>query len=179
MARIEPVQPDELAPSVRIAFERHAEGYNGALTNTKRTLGHSLPAFEVYMQWYSLFESVEKILGKRLAYLYAYTISSASTCTICAAFFRKKIVDAGENPDDLLLTASQKSIIDFGCSIARHHGNIADHIYNEVAKQYNAADVVTLIAFAGQMIATTIFNNVVETDIDDYLVGYVPPVKYY
>jgi hypothetical protein len=31
-----------------------------------------------------------------------------------------------------------------------------------------------LVAFAGQMIATNIFNNVIETNIDDYLFDYLP-----
>ena len=38
--------------------------------------------------------------------------------------------------------------------------------------------MVVLIAFAGQMIATNIFNNVIETDIDEYLAEYLPSIKY-
>ena len=34
--------------------------------------------------------------------------------------------------------------------------------------------MVLLIAFAGQMIATNIFNNVIQTDIDEYLKSYLP-----
>ena len=37
--------------------------------------------------------------------------------------------------------------------------------------------MVLLIGFAGQMIATNIFSNATETDIDDYLLGYFKPVK--
>lgn len=178
MARITPVSENDLQPSVKIAFERHIKEYNARITNMKATLGHSLLAFEVYMQWYPLYEQVEKILGKRLAYLYAFSISKASDCPLCSTFFRKKIIDAGENPESLQLTPSQKSVLDFGCSIAKHHGNIADHIYNAVAEQYEKSEIVILIAFAGHMIATNIFNNVIETEIDEYLVEYLPSLKY-
>ena len=34
--------------------------------------------------------------------------------------------------------------------------------------------MVVLIAFTGQMIATNVFNNVIETDIDEYLSDYLP-----
>ena len=34
--------------------------------------------------------------------------------------------------------------------------------------------MVILIAFAGQMIATNVFSNVIETDIDEYLLDYLP-----
>ncbi|MEI9808953.1 MAG: hypothetical protein WDO16_14400 [Bacteroidota bacterium] len=145
----------------------------------KATLGHSLLAFEIYMQWYPLYEQVEKILGKRLAYLFAFSISKASDCPLCSTFFRKIIIDAGEKPENLLLTASQKDILDFGSSIAKYQGNINDHLYNSIAERYSKTDIIVLIAFAGQMIATNVFNNVIETDIDEYLTEYLPSLKYH
>lgn len=178
MARISPITDSELQPSVQSAFERHIKEYNARITNMKATLAHSLLAFEVYMQWYPLYEQVEKILGKRLAYLYAYSISKASDCPLCSTFFRKIIIDAGEKPESLVLTPSQKDIIDFGISIAKAQGNIRNDVYNSVAEQYSKTDMVVLIAFAGQMIATNVFNNVIETDIDEYLVEYLPSLKY-
>ena len=47
-----------------------------------------------------------------------------------------------------------------------------------MATQYNKTEMVVLIAFAGQMIATNVFNNVIETDIDEYLTDYLPPAKH-
>jgi len=143
----------------------------------KATLAHSLLAFEVYMQWYPLYEQVETILGKRLAYLYAYSISKASDCPLCSTFFRKIIIDAGEKPESLVLVPPQKDVIDFGSSIAKYQGNIQDHLYNSVAEHYSKTDMVILIAFAGQMIATNVFSNVIETDIDEYLVEYLPSLQ--
>ena len=177
MARINPINQNELSPSVQSAFERHIKEYNARITNMKATLGHSLLAFEVYMQWYPLYEQVEIILGKRLAYLYAYSISKASDCPLCSTFFRKIIIDAGEKPENLVLAPSQKDIIDFGNSIAKYQGNINDHLYNSIAQKYSKSDMVILIAFAGQMIATNVFSNVIETDIDEYLVEYLPSLK--
>ncbi len=177
MARINPINQNEISPSVQSAFERHIKEYNARITNMKATLGHSLLAFEVYMQWYPLYEQVEIILGKRLAYLYAYSISKASDCSLCSTFFRKIIIDAGEKPENLVLAPSQKDIIDFGNSIAKYQGNINDHLYNSIAQKYSKSDMVILIAFAGQMIATNVFSNVIETDIDEYLVEYLPSLK--
>jgi hypothetical protein len=177
MARINPIEQNELSPSVQVAFQRHIKEYKGRITNMKATLGHSLLAFDVYMQWYPLYQQVENILGKRLAYLYAYAISKASDCPLCSTFFRKIIIDAGEKPEDLVLVTSQKDLIDFGSSIAKYQGNINDQLYNSVAQHYSKTSMVILIAFAGQMIATNVFNNVIETDIDEYLVEYLPSLK--
>jgi len=174
MARIAPVTNKEIKPSVQQAFEKHVKEYNARITNMKATLGHSLLAFEVYMQWYPLYQQVEKIIGKRLAYLYAYSISTGSDCPLCSTFFRKIIIDAGEKPENLIVSPSDQALLDFGSAIAKNKGTIGDTIYNVVAAKYNKEELVTLIAFAGQMIATNVFSNVIETDIDEYLAEYLP-----
>ena len=177
MARILPLKTDAVEATIKAAFQKHVEEYKGRITNMKATLGHSLISFEAYMQWYPLYIQTEKILGKRLAYLYAYSISKASQCPLCSTFFRKIIIDAGEKPENLVLTDAEQDVLSFGSSIAKYNGNINDHVYDAAANNFSEEDMVTLIAFAGQMIATNIFNNVIETEIDTYLTPYLP-VKY-
>src|SRR5690349_20289174 len=177
MARIQPLPEEAKTQFIRDAFEKHTREFSARITNMKATLAYSPLAFHVYMQWYPLYAEVEKILGKRLAYLYAYSISHASDCPLCSTFFRKIIIDAGEKPEALELTPSEQKVLDFGSSIATHHGNIANYVYDAVASQFNTTEMTLLVAFAGQMIATNIFNNVIETDIDGYLFDYLPPVK--
>jgi hypothetical protein len=143
----------------------------------KATLAHSPLAFEIYMQWYPLYAEVEKILGKRLAYLYAYSISYASDCPLCSTFFRKIIIDAGEKPEALELTQSEQKLLEFGSGISKNLGKIADGVYDSIATQFHKKEMVILIAFAGQMIATNVFSNVTETDIDEYLFDYLPTIK--
>ncbi len=177
MARIKLVTETELSQSIKLAFEDHVKKYGGRITNMKATLGHSLPAFQVYMEWYTLYEEVKKILGVRLAYLYAWSISLASNCPLCSTFFRKIIIDAGENPENLELSPQEEIILNFGSAIAGHQGIIEDEVYNKVSEVYTKKEMVLLIAFAGQMIATNIFSNVIETDIDEYLADYLPSIK--
>src|SRR5678816_2377513 len=169
MARIEPISESEKTPLIREAFKKHSVAYNARITNMKATLAHSLLAFDIYMLWYPLYTEVEKILGKRLAYLFAYSVSYASDCPLCSTFFRKIIIDAGEKPENLQLTSPEQKVLDFGSSIGKHRGHITDDIFDGVATQYDKKDMVVLIAFAGQMIATNVFSNVTETDIDEYL----------
>ena len=177
MSRIEPLTNDQVSPSVRMAFERHVQEYTARITNMKATLGRSLISFEAYMQWYPLYAEAERILGKRMAYLYSHAISMAADCPLCSTFFRKIIIDSGENPDKLELTESQANILNFGSGIAKHNGNIADDLYNAVAVNYNENEMVVLTAFAGIMIATNVFNNVIETEIDEYLESYKSTMK--
>ncbi len=174
MARIQPLSSSNISLVTQEAFNKHVTEYNARITNMKATLAYSLLAFEVYMQWYPLYREVEKITGKRLAYIYAYSISHAFNCPLCSTFFRKIIIDAGEKPENLNLSSDENKLIEFGSKIAKENGIISDEVYKAVASVYSKEELVILIAFAGQMIATNIFNNVIETDIDDYLNSYLP-----
>jgi len=174
MARINPVNKDELTPRLQQAFNEHVKKYNTRITNMKATLAHSLPVFEIYMEWYRLYEKVKKILGERLAYLFAWSVSHAYNCPLCTTYFRKMIIDKGEDPDKIELTPDEKEVLDFGAAIATNQGNMDDEIYNKLAKRFTEKEIVILVAFAGQMIATNVFNNVIETDIDEYLFNYLP-----
>lgn len=178
MARIQPLKTGEIAPSVKIAFERHLQEYGGRITNMKATLGRSLPAYEAYMQWDELFKEAEKVLGKRLAYVYAYAISAASESPLCLAFLKKLVTDKGENPDLSQLTKHEQDVFNFGTSISKYHGNIANHVYEAVSAYYNENEMLILVAFSGLMMAANVFNNVVETDIDFYLADHLPALKY-
>ena len=178
MARIEPPVTKDISPSVKAAFEHHVQEYGGRITNMKSTLGYSLIAFEAYMQWYPLYTEVEKILGTRMASLYAHSISCAADCPLCSTFFRKIIIDSGETPEKLELSETEKDVLNFGSAITKHKGNIADHLYNKVAINYKDNEMIVLIAFAGIMIATNVFNNVIETEIDEYLSAYRSNMKH-
>jgi hypothetical protein len=134
----------------------------------------NLPLIIGYIQWHPLYEKVKQHLGERAAYLYAWSVSSTSNCSVCATYFRKTIIENGEDPDKLLLNDYEKTLIDFGSAIAEHKGCIANHVYNSLEQYHNSEEMVLLVAFAAQMIATNIFNNVIETDIDSYLTPFLP-----
>jgi hypothetical protein len=174
MPRIQPLDASQTPEETALAYRQHVEKYHARITNMKATLGHSRLAFEVYMEWYRLYERIREITGERMAYLFAYSVSKASNCPLCTTFFRKIIIDHGEKPEDLALNENEQLLLDFGSAIAARHGEIEDALFKKVSRLYATKEMVELIAFAGQMIATNIFNNVIGTDIDEYLFSYLP-----
>jgi hypothetical protein len=139
----------------------------------KATMGRSVLAFEIYMRWYDLYEQVRAIVGDRAAYLFSHAISMGSNCPLCTTYFRKMIIENGERPEELSLTEKETDLLNFGSVIANNKGEVTDEIYNRVRDQYSEMELVVLVAFAGQMIATNIFSNVFEVEIDEYLAPYV------
>jgi hypothetical protein len=77
MARIDPIASENISPDLRVAFDKHVHEYGARITNMKFTLGHSILAFTVYMQWYPLYEKVKQIIGERPAYLFAWSVSTS------------------------------------------------------------------------------------------------------
>ncbi len=173
--RILPVSPQQTDPDLADAFTRHEKDFCARITNMKRTLGHSQEAFEAYMVWYPLYNEVKKILGGRLSYLFAWSISEASECPLCSTYFRKSIIDAGESPEALAISAADQQVLDFGAAISRNRGFVDDAVFAPVRTRFSDREIVVLTAFAGIMIATNIFNNVIGTELDEYLHEYKKP----
>jgi alkylhydroperoxidase family enzyme len=174
MPRIHPLPDSAADKALKAAWAKHIADYPGSrITNMKATLSHAPLAFEVYMQWYPLYHAVVGIVGERTAYLFAYAISEASNCPLCTTFFRKIIIQNGERPEDLVLTIEEQQLLDFGAAIAQHRGEVSDALYVPIRQRFADPQIVILVAFAGQMIATNLFNNVLEVEIDDYLYPYV------
>lgn len=175
MARIKPLVVEEAPVDIKEAFQKHVTDYPGSrITNMKATLGHAPLAFEVYMQWYPLYEKIKQFLGNRQAYLYSFSISQGSNCPLCSTFFRKIIIENGESPDRLQLSEEEELLLEFGSHIAQHQGRVPDNLYEAIRQKYSTEQVILLVAFAGQMVATNVFNNALEVEIDEYLSPYLP-----
>jgi alkylhydroperoxidase family enzyme len=174
MPRISPLETREQSTETQIAFIQHKTVYNSSLTNAKSTLGHSALAFKVYMQWYPLFEETKAILGARLATLFALSISEASQSDYSSAYFRKTIIDSGEDPEQLAVSDEEQTLLNFGTAIGENKGLVPDEIFKPIRKKYTNEEIVLFTAFAGIMIANNIFNNVIQTEIDEHLQPYTP-----
>ena len=180
MPRINPLLESDALPDLKAAWAQHIADYPGSrITNMKATLSHSPLAFGVYMQWYPLYHEVIRIVGERSAYLFAYAVSEAADCPLCTTFFRKIIIEHGERPEDLHLTDDEQHLLNFGAEIARNRGDrsagaVSDGSYEPIRQRFSDQEVVILVAFAGQMVATNLFNNVLDVAIDEYLYPYLP-----
>ena len=61
MPRIPPLETDTAPPEARAAAEAHTRSH-ARMTNMKRTLLHSLPAFDALMQCYPLRDTLHPIV---------------------------------------------------------------------------------------------------------------------
>ncbi len=173
MSRIKPISSEEINDEIKAAHVWHTTTHGSKITNMKATMSKALPVFKSYMQWYPLYEEVKKITGERAACLFAFAISSGSNCPLCTTYFRKIIIEKGENPEDLKLSEQEQLLLDFGSEMANNKGYVTNELYEKVKAHFSEKEIIALIGFAGIMIATNIFNNALEVEIDDYLTPFL------
>jgi alkylhydroperoxidase family enzyme len=168
MSRIRPLERHEVAGPARAEYDRELAA-RGRLTNMKRTLAHSPVALRALMEWYPLEAEVKPFLGERATHVFVHAISAETDCLICSTFFRRRLVEAGDNPDALVLDEQEQLLVAFGRQLAKDSNAVSDEMYASLARRYTPAQIVSLTAFAAMMIATNVFNNALAVDLDDHL----------
>jgi alkylhydroperoxidase family enzyme len=171
MARISPLQEEGAHPESRAALDQIRTAH-GRVTNMKRTLARSPVALRALMTWYDLRDEVVPFLGERPTTLFAHAISAETDCLVCSTFFRRLLVDAGEDPEALRLDDWEQTIVAYGRQLAVDPHGVSDELYGRLAARLEPDQIVALTAFGGLMVATNLFNNALQVDLDDYLHAY-------
>ena len=171
MSRIDPIQYEQTTGDLRVLYDQGLAQF-GRMTNMKRTMLVSIPTYHALVEWYPLFDTIKPFLGERLAIIFAHAISVEGDCLLCTTFMRRVLIDWGEDPNQLDLDERGELLVEFGRAISRQGNRVSNEVYRKVAGQFNTEQIVALTGFACLMIATNIFNNVLEVELDEYLYEY-------
>ena len=171
MPRISLIHYGEAVEETKVLIENQL-ARNGRITNMKLTLLHSHPAFHALMEWYPLRDEVKSFATDREINLFCHAVSTQNNCLICSTFFRKLLIDSGDNPDQPHLSEREEILISFGTYCVSTPNGISDEFFARLKKRFTDKQIVDLTAFAGLMIATNLINNVLHVELDDYLESY-------
>jgi hypothetical protein len=144
----------------------------GRMTNMKRVLLHSVEAHRIYAEWFTLRAELNPTISDREIWIFSHAISKALNSRIPITFFRRALISNGFNPDALKLSEAESLLKRFGELIVVNSNAVPAEIWAELKARYDTKVLVDLVAFAGIMIATAIFNNVVEVDFDPELEAF-------
>ena len=103
MARIRMLEREETSPEGQAMWDEVVRDH-GIMTNMKKTLIHSPAALKAVMEWYSMLDVVKPFLGDRLTGLLILAVSTQTDCLVCSTYYRRVLVENGEDPDNLVLT---------------------------------------------------------------------------
>ena len=166
---------DNRSDAAKAAASRQVETHGGRITNMKATLLSHVPSFDAYMEWYTLRDELVPFIGERAVSLFSYAISDENDCLVCSVFFRRVLIDNGEDPDNPQVTEAEQLLIDWGRLIVRDPAGIPDEFYAKLEAAFSPQLRVILLAFAGQMVATNLFNTVGRVPLDEVLYDYRKP----
>ena len=172
MARYRRTDEIGLSEEQKEAVRYHEEVQGGHMTNMKYTLLNDLTAFRIYMGWYDLQKELREFLSEREFVILCYAISSGNDCLVCGTFFRKILIESGEDPESLVLSEKEETLWDFGRALVRDFHDIPEELYDRLDSWYSQEQMIQLIAFAGQMYATNVFVTAAKVDLDEILLNF-------
>ena len=171
MAHIPPADQSALTPEQRAAQDEELR-LRGRMTDMKRTLLHSPAALRVYGEWFTLRDELLPVIGDRAIFVFAHAISRASGTLTGTTFMRRALSQLGADPDALELSAEEVDLVRFGEAIGHDPQTVSDETWAPLILRYSDKTLVDLVAFAGIMVATNVFTNVVDTPLDAELAPY-------
>jgi hypothetical protein len=168
MPHIPMIDYDSAPQVVRDAHDEELR-LRGRMTNMKRTLLHSPQAHRIYAEWFTLRAELLPQVDDRSIHVFCRAISEEAGSKIAVTFFRRAITLSGADPDALVLRDVDDLLDRFGRAIVRDSRAIPPEIWAELKARYGAKVLVDLVALGGIMLATAVFNNVVEVPFDQEL----------
>lgn len=130
---------------------------------------------ELGPEWYTLRDELVPFIGERAVSLFCYAISDESDCLVWSVYFRRILIDNGEDPDNPQVAENEQLFIDWGRLIASSPAGIPEAFYAKLDDTFTPEVRVLLLAFAGQMVATNIFSTVGRVPLDEALYSYRKP----
>ena len=82
------------------------------------------------------------------------------------------MIDDGVDPDRLQLDEREAAVVEYGRCLAVSPFRVPAATYQRVAAHFDAPQMTSLTAFGAIMVATNVFNNALEIELDEYLHPY-------
>ncbi len=171
---IAPLSDAELTPAQKVAFDSKI-ARDGRVTNMQRTLLHSVPSFNAYIEWYNLRDLLIPAFGERAIWVFCHTISAGTDCLICSTFFRRLLIDSGISPDSYEPGEDEKLLESLGRTFLNNGFGVDPQTWATLKAKYSDEVLVALVSFGGLMVANNLFNNLINPPLDTYLQDYRKP----
>jgi alkylhydroperoxidase family enzyme len=175
MARIKLVEQNEVSGAEKERYDELA-GRN-AVTNMKKGLLNDAATYDAYMAWYISWKRLVEVIGEKDSVLFAHAISTTNSCQLCSLFFISDVKGLGLDPHNLVYDEKEQALVDLAQAIVKNPTAVSDEIFDRLRKFFNDTELVVIVGFAGQMIATNNFNSVFKIDVDQRLLPLLGEFK--
>ena len=171
MARVKLLELEETTGAERERYQKLADA--NKVTNMKRALLQDAATYDAFMGWYTSWGRLVEIISEREATVFAHSISTTNSCQLCSLFFISDLKALGINPGDFEMTDREKVLAALGEQIVKDPTSVSDELFEKLRGYWKENEIVVIVGFAAQMIATNNFNSVFKIDLDKRLL----PIK--
>ncbi|MBP9001456.1 MAG: hypothetical protein KBG05_05310 [Lachnospiraceae bacterium] len=171
MARVKLLDITETTGAERERYQALAD--KNKVTNMKRALLQDAATYDAFMGWYTSWNRLVEIITLREATVYAHAISTTNSCQLCSLFFISDLKALGIDPNTFETTDREALLVELGQQIVKDPTAVSDDLFERLKKVWKDNELVVIVGFAAQMIATNNFNSVFKIDVDDRLL----PIK--
>ena len=175
MARIKLVEQNEATGAEKERYDELA-GRN-AVTNMKKGLLNDAATYDAYMAWYTSWNRLVEVIGFFFNDTATTEIYTTNSCQLCSLFFISDVKGLGLDPANLVYDEKETVLTKLAESIVKDPTSVSDELFEQLRKFFNDQELVVIVGFAGQMIATNNFNSVFKIDVDKRLLPLVQEFK--
>ena len=175
MARVRLTEQNEVTGAEKERYDELA-GRN-AVTNMKKALLNDAATYDAFMAWYTSWKRLVEVIGEKDAVLYAHAISTTNSCQLCSLFFISDVKGLGLDPNNLVYDEKEQVLTSLAQAIVKDPTSVSDELFEQLRKFFDDREIVVIVGFAGQMIATNNFNSVLRIDVDKRLLPIINEFK--
>ncbi len=171
MARIKLLELEETTGAEKERYQVLADA--NKVTNMKKGLLQDAATYDAFMGWYISWNRLVEVISEREATVFAHAISTTNSCQLCSLFFISDLKALGIDPKEFETTEREDLLIALGQQIVKDPTAVSDELFDKLRKFWKDNELVIIVGFAAQMIATNNFNSVFKIDVDERLL----PIK--
>lgn len=175
MARVKLVEQNEATGAEKERYDELA-GRN-AVTNMKKALLNDAATYDAFIAWYTSWNRLVEVIGEKDAVLYAHAISTTNSCQLCSLFFISDVKGLGLDPNNLVYDKKEQVLYELAQAIVKDPTSVSDDLFDRLREFFNDQEIVVIVGFAGQMIATNNFNSVLKINVDKRLLPIIDEFK--
>ena len=166
-ARIAPLEQDDLSPIEEKDWQELVD--QGHLTNMQKTIIRDHATYVAYAAWHDSWRRLVEIVGLRAATVYAHAVSEVNDCQLCSLYFVADLRKLGIEPSSFTATPQEEVLTAFGRQFVQDATVISDELFARLHQFWNDDEIVAIVGFAGQMVATNDFNSAIGVELDERL----------
>jgi len=173
------VDPLDIADAALDADTRSAIAHEtaraGRVTNMKRVLLRSRPAYALFNDVLPLKTALRAAIGTRAVDVFSHAIADDAGCLLCSTYFRRALIEAGISPGDFTPTAAEEELIALAEVIATPGRRPDEGLRQRLAARYDQTTLLELVAYGAAMLATNVLNTTLGVPLDDDLERFRAP----